>query len=124
MYNKRAISGKFNGKNAIIQFEYELDNLDLEKYQHTDMEKPAAIDFDNNPGIDKLLSVLDERSRIIIKNYLGSDGHSLTFKEIGNKLNLSESFIARTYKKAILLLKEHFPPDLESQVRQLIINHS
>ena len=85
-------------------------------------EKPLEIDFDKNTGINKLLDILDDRSRLIIKYYIGYDGHSLTFKQIANKLNLSESLIARIYKKAILFLKEHFPPDMENEIRYLINN--
>ena len=120
MYQKRSLIDTFENKNSIINYEYEFDNLDLSICKVE--EKPLEIDFDKNAGINKLLSILDDRSRLIIKYYIGYDGHSLTFKEIGNKLNLSESLIARIYKKAILFLKEHFPPDMENEIRYLINN--
>ena len=120
MYQKRSLTDTFENKNAIINYEYDFDNLDLSICKME--EKPLEIDFDKNAGINKLLEVLDDRSRFIIKHYIGYDGHSLTFKEIGKKLNLSESLIARIYKKAILLLKEHFPPDMENEIRYLINN--
>lgn len=82
----------------------------------------VKIDFDNNAGIKKMFSILDERSVYIIKNYIGYDGQSLTFKEIGEQLNLTESLIARLYKKAINILREHYPPDREKELRALIYN--
>ena len=121
MFDKRAKT-YFNGKNSIINFEYELDNLYLDKYAIQEVGKPIEIDYDNNAGINKLLDILDDRSRFIIKHYIGYDGHSLTFKEIGKELNLSESYTARIYKKTILLLKECFPPNREQEIRQLIFN--
>ncbi len=120
MYQKRSLTDTFENKNAIINYEYDFDNLDLSICKVK--EKPLEIDFDKNTGINKLLDVLDDRSKFIIKHYIGYDGHSLTFKEIGKKLNLSESLIARIYKKAILLLKEHFPTDMENEIRYLINN--
>lgn len=121
MYQKRSLIDTFENKNSIINYEYDFDNLDLSICKVE--EKPLDIDFDTNTGINKLLEVLDDRSRFIIKHYIGYDGHSLTFKEIGKKLNLSESLIARIYKKAILLLKKHFPPDMENEIRYLINNY-
>ena len=120
MYQKRSLTDTFENTNAIINYEYDFDNLDLSICKVE--EKPLEIDFDKNTGINKLLDILDDRSRFIIKHYIGYDGHSLTFKEIGKKLNLSESLIARIYKKAILFLKEHFPPDMENEIRYLINN--
>ena len=75
---------------------------------------------DSNLELNNILSILDERSIYIIKQYIGFDCKSLTFKEIGEQLGLTESLIARKYKKAILLLKEHFPPDKEQELRKLI----
>ncbi len=120
MYQKRSLTDTFENKSSIINYEYEFDNLDLSVCKME--EKPLEINFDKNTGINKLFDILDERSRFIIKHYIGYDGHSLTFKEIGKKLNLSESLIARIYKKAILLLREHFPPDMENEIRHLINN--
>ncbi len=120
MYQKRSLTDTFENKSSIINYEYEFDNLDLSVCKME--EKPLEINFDKNTGINKLFDILDERSRFIIKHYIGYDGHSLTFKEIGKKLNLSESLIARIYKKAILLLREHFPPDMEDEIRHLINN--
>lgn len=82
----------------------------------------VKIDFDDNAGIKNMFSILDERSVYIIKNYIGYDGQSLTFKEIGEQLNLTESLIARLYKKAINILREHYPPDKEKELRALIYN--
>lgn len=118
MYQKRSLIDTFDHKNTIINYEYDFDNLDLSICNMD--EQAIEIDFDKNKGINRLFDVLDKRSQYIIKHYVGYDGHSLTFKEIGDKLNLSESLIARIYKKAILLLKEHFPPDQEKYIRQLI----
>ena len=75
---------------------------------------------DSNLELNNILSILDERSIYIIKQYIGFDCKSLTFKEIGEQLGLTESLIARKYKKAILLLKEHFTPDKEQELRKLI----
>ena len=75
---------------------------------------------DSNLELNNILSILDERSIYIIKQYIGFDSKSLTFKEIGEQLGLTESLISRIYKKAILLLKEHFPPDKEQELRKLI----
>lgn len=118
MFHKRAFIDTIDNKNSIINYEYEIDNLNLAINQNNEIQ--VEVDFDDNIGINKLLSVLDDRSKFIIKHYVGFDGHSLTFKEIGNKLNLSESLIARTYKKAMLMLKKHFPPDQEKSIRKLI----
>ena len=120
MYQKRSLIDTFENKSSIINYEYEFDNLDLSVCKME--EKPLEINFDKNTGINKLFSILDERSIFIIKHYIGYDGHHLTFKEIGKILNLSESLIARIYKKAILLLREHFPPDMENEIRHLINN--
>ena len=83
-------------------------------------EKPLEINFDKNTGINKLFNVLDERSILIIKKYTGYDSHRLTFKEIGEKLGITESITARIYKRAIQQLRQHFPPDKEQELRQLI----
>lgn len=120
MYQKRSLMDTYENKNAIIDYEYDFDNLNILSYKNE--EVPLEIDFDTNTGIKKLFDMLDERSQFIIKHYLGFDGHSLTFKEIGQKLNLSESLIARLYKKAINLLREHHPPDKEREIRNLIYN--
>ncbi len=78
------------------------------------------IDYDTNTGINKLFSILDERSQYVVKKYTGYDGQALTFKEIGEQLDLTESLTARIYKKAIQQLRQHFPPDKEQEIRQLI----
>lgn len=80
------------------------------------------IDYDTNTGINKLFSILDERSQYVVKKYTGYDGQALTFREIGEQIDLTESLTARIYKKAIQKLKEHFPPDKEQEIRQLIFN--
>lgn len=86
-------------------------------------QEQIDIEYDNNTGINKLFSILDERSQYVVKKYTGYDGQALTFKEIGEQLDLTESLIARIYKKAILLLKKHFPPDMENEIRYLINNY-
>ena len=78
------------------------------------------IDYDTNTGINKLFSILDERSQYVVKKYTGYDGQALTFKEIGKNLGITESLTARIYKKAIQQLQQHFPPDKEQEIRQLI----
>lgn len=85
-------------------------------------EEQIEIDYDNNTGINKLFSILDERSQYVVKKYTGYDGQALTFREIGEQIDLTESLTARIYKKAIQKLKEHFPPDKEQEIRQLIFN--
>ena len=87
--------------------------------EDTELEQ-IDIEYDTNTGINKLFSILDERSQYVVKKYTGYDGQALTFKEIGEQLDLTESLIARIYKKAIQKLKEHFPPDREQEIRQLI----
>ena len=87
--------------------------------EDTELEQ-IDIEYDNNTGINKLFSILDERSQYVVKKYTGYDGQALTFKEIGEQLDLTESLTARIYKKAIQKLKEHFPPDREQEIRQLI----
>lgn len=83
-------------------------------------EEQIEIDYDNNTGINKLFSILDERSQYVVKKYTGYDGQALTFKEIGEQLDLTESLTARIYKKAIQQLRQHFTPDKEQEIRQLI----
>ena len=92
--------------NFLIKEDTELEQIDIE--------------YDTNTGINKLFSILDERSQYVVKKYTGYDGQALTFKEIGEQLDLTESLTARIYKKAIQKLKEHFPPDREQEIRQLI----
>lgn len=87
--------------------------------EDTELEQ-IDIEYDTNTGINKLFSILDERSQYVVKKYTGYDGQALTFKEIGEQLDLTESLTARIYKKAIQKLKEHFPPDREQEIRQLI----
>ncbi len=87
--------------------------------ENTELEQ-IDIEYDTNTGINKLFNVLDERSILIIKKYTGYDSHRLTFKEIGEKLGITESITARIYKRAIQQLRQHFPPDKEQELRQLI----
>lgn len=75
---------------------------------------------ESNEELNNILSILDERSIYIIKQYIGFDSKNLTFKEIGEQLGLSESLIARKYKKAIQLLQKNDPPDKEQELRKLI----
>ena len=83
-------------------------------------QEQIDIEYDNNTGINKLFSILDERSQYVVKKYTGYDGQALTFKEIGEQLDLTESLTARIYKKAIQQLRQHFTPDKEQEIRQLI----
>ncbi len=83
-------------------------------------QEQVESDYDNNTGINELFNVLDKRSIFIIKKYTGYDGQTLTFKEIGEKLGITESITARIYKRAIQQLRQHFPPDKEQELRQLI----
>ena len=76
----------------------------------------------NDTAINHICSILDDRSIYIIKNYIGYDGQALTFKEIGRQLGISESLTARKYKQAIQQLREHYPPDKEQELRDLINN--
>lgn len=87
--------------------------------ENTELEQ-IDIEYDTNTGINKLFSILNERCIFIIKKYTGYDGHRLTFKEIGEKLGITESITARIYKRAIQQLRQHFPPDKEQELRQLI----
>ena len=89
--------------------------------EDTELEQ-IDIEYDTNTGINKLFSILDERSQYVVKKYTGYDGQALTFREIGEQIDLTESLTARIYKKAIQKLKEHFPPDREQELRQLIFN--
>ena len=92
--------------NFLVKEDRELEQIDIE--------------YDTNTGINKLFSILDERSQYVVKKYTGYDGQALTFREIGEQIDLTESLTARIYKKAIQKLKEHFPPDREQEIRQLI----
>ena len=84
-------------------------------------EEPKQTDIEySEQALNNILSILDERNIYIIKHYIGCNGKNLTFKEIGEQLGLSESLIARKYKQAIQQLREHFPPDKEQEIRQLI----
>ena len=86
-------------------------------------EEPKQTDIEySEQALNNIFSILDERNIYIIKHYIGFNGKNLTFKEIGEQLGLSESLIARKYKQAIQQLREHFPPDKEQELRQLIFN--
>ena len=87
--------------------------------EDTELEQ-IDIEYDTNTGINKLFSILDERSQYVVKKYTGYDGQALTFREIGEQIDLTESLTAKKKKKAIQKLKEHFPPDREQEIRQLI----
>lgn len=75
--------------------------------------------LEDNNTIKSILNLLDQRSRFVVESYFGFDGHSLTLKEIGSVLNLSESFVSRIFRKAISLLKEYLTPDFERTLRNL-----
>ena len=118
MFNNRETEETEENKRTIVKYSTDISNLNLSAYLNN--EEQVEIDFDTNTGINKLFSILNERSIFIIKQYTGYDGHTLTFKEIGEKLGITESLTARIYKKAIQQLRQHFPPDKEQELRQLI----
>ncbi len=122
MFNNRETVETEENKRTIVKYSTDISNLNLSAYLNNEEQEQeqVEIDFDTNTGINKLFSILNERSIFIIKQYTGYDGHSLTFKEIGEKLGITESLTARLYKKAIQQLRQHFPPNKEHELRQLI----
>ncbi len=122
MFNNREIVETEENKRTIVKYSIDISNLNLSAYLNNEEQEQeqVEIDFDTNTGINKLFSILNERSIFIIKKYTGYDGHCLTFKEIGEKLGITESITARIYKRAIQQLRQHFPPDKEQELRQLI----
>lgn len=122
MFNNRETVETEENKRTIVKYSTDISNLNLSVYLNNEEQEQeqVEIDFDTNTGINKLFSILNERSIFIIKKYTGYDGHRLTFKEIGEKLGITESITARIYKRAIQQLRQHFPPDKEQELRQLI----
>lgn len=122
MFNNRETVETEENKRTIVKYSTDISNLNLSAYLNNEEQEQeqVEIDFDTNTGINKLFSILNERSIFIIKKYTGYDGHRLTFKEIGEKLGITESITARIYKRAIQQLRQHFPPDKEQELRQLI----
>lgn len=122
MFNNRETVETEENKRTIVKYSTDISNLNLSAYLNNEEQEQeqVEIDFDTNTGINKLFSILNERSIFIIKKYTGYDGQTLTFKEIGKKLGITESIIARIYKRAIQQLRQHFPPDKEQELRQLI----
>lgn len=122
MFNNRETVETEENKRTIVKYSTDISKLNLSAYLNNEEQEQehVEIDFDTNTGINKLFSILNERSIFIIKNYTGYDGHRLTFKEIGEKLGITESITARIYKRAIQQLRQHFPPDKEQELRQLI----
>lgn len=122
MFNNRETVETEENKRTIVKYSTDISNLNLSAYLNNEEQEQeqVEIDFDTNTGINKLFSILNERSIFIIKKYTGYDGHRLTFKEIGEKLGITESITARLYKRAIQQLRQHFPPDKEQELRQLI----
>ncbi len=122
MFNNRETVETEENKRTIVKYSTDISNLNLSAYLNNEEQEQeqVEIDFDTNTGINKLFSILNERSIFIIKKYTGYDGQTLTFKEIGEKLGITESITARIYKKAIQQLRQHFPPDKEQEIRQLI----
>ncbi len=122
MFNNRETVETEENKRTIVKYSTDISNLNLSAYLNNEEQEQeqVEIDFDTNTGINKLFSILNERSIFIIKQYTGYEGHTLTFKEIGEKLGITESITARIYKRAIQQLREHFPPDKEQELRQLI----
>lgn len=122
MFNNREIVETEENKQTIVKYSTDISNLNLSAYLNNEEQEQeqVEIDFDTNTGINKLFSILNERSIFIIKKYTGYDGQTLTFKEIGEKLGITESITARIYKRAIQQLRQHFPPDKEQELRQLI----
>ena len=80
-----------------MKYSTDISNLNLSAYLNNEEQEQeqVEIDFDTNTGINKLFSILNERSIFIIKKYTGYDGQTLTFKEIGEKLGITESITAR-----------------------------
>lgn len=122
MFNNRETVETEENKRTIVKYSTDISNLNLSAYLNNEEQEQeqVEIDFDTNTGINKLFSILNERSIFIIKKYTGYDGQTLTFKEIGEKLGITESITARIYKRAIQQLRQHFPPDKEQELRQLI----
>lgn len=122
MFNNRETVETEENKRTIVKYSIDISNLNLSAYLNNEEQEQeqVEIDFDTNTGINKLFSILNERSIFIIKKYTGYDGQTLTFKEIGEKLGITESITARIYKRAIQQLRQHFPPDKEQELRQLI----
>lgn len=122
MFNNRETVETEENKQTIVKYSTDISNLNLSAYLNNEEQEQeqVEIDFDTNTGINKLFSILNERSIFIIKKYTGYDGLTLTFKEIGEKLGITESITARIYKRAIQQLRQHFPPDKEQELRQLI----
>lgn len=122
MFNNRETVETEENKRTIVKYSTDISNLNLSAYLNNEEQEQeqVEIDFDTNTGINKLFSILNERSIFIIKKYTGYDGQTLTFKEIGEKLGITESITARIYKRAIHQLRQHFPPDKEQELRQLI----
>ena len=122
MFNNRETVETEENKQTIVKYSTDISNLNLSAYLNNEEQEQeqVEIDFDTNTGINKLFSILNERSIFIIKKYTGYDGQTLTFKEIGEKLGITESITARIYKRAIQQLRQHFPPDKEQELRQLI----
>lgn len=110
MYKKRITIETDENKRKIIYNDYEYYENLLVAQVYTEEEQATS------KKIDELLNInlLNDRSKFIIKSYIGYDGKCLTFKEIGKKLNLSESLIARNYKDAIKKLQEYYkkPPPI------------
>ena len=122
MFNNRETVETEENKRTIVKYSTDISNLNLSAYLNNEEQEQeqVEIDFDTNTGINKLFRILNERSIFIIKKYTGYDGQTLTFKEIGEKLGITESITARIYKRAIQQLRQHFPPDKEQELRQLI----
>lgn len=122
MFNNRETVETEENKRTIVKYSTDISNLKLSAYLNNEEQEQeqVEIDFDTNTGINKLFSILNERSIFIIKKYTGYDGQTLTFKEIGENLGITESITARIYKRAIQQLRQHFPPDKEQELRQLI----
>lgn len=122
MFNNRETVETEENKRTIVKYSTDISNLNLSAYLNNEEQEQeqVEIDFDTNTGINKLFSILNERSIFIIKKYTGYDGQTLTFKEIGENLGITESITARIYKRAIQQLRQHFPPDKEQELRQLI----
>lgn len=122
MFNNRETVETEENKRTIVKYSTDISNLNLSAYLNNkeQEQEQVEIDFDTNTGINKLFSILNERSIFIIKKYTGYDGQTLTFKEIGENLGITESITARIYKRAIQQLRQHFPPDKEQELRQLI----
>ena len=56
--------------------------------------------------LNRVMGVLDEREKIIVKDYFGLSGHPRTLAEIGKDFNLTKERIRQIKEKAIRRIKK------------------